>query len=195
MNRLRMILFTAALASLPSMSQTAGLPQVLVNGRLLNSQQLQALRATTGVAPQSGCFWYDSRSGLFGFCEHETAGVLPPGLNQLGMAAQNASRGDTGVYLNGRELNRIEKAFFERLFGPIPPSRWWLDGRTGDLGREGSQVASANLPAALARARRQPGDDNTYRWRDGHGTMATSDGNCTMMSVPGANVYATPGCE
>lgn len=195
MNRLAATLLTIGFAVLPGVAQTLGEPEVFVNGHRLNSEQLRALQATTGVRPQSGCYWYDPRSGFYGFCGRETAGVLQPGIMDFGNPAPNVSRGNTALFINGRELNRVEKAFFERLFGPIPPSRWWLDGRTGNLGQEGNRTVRANLIAALGQARQQSTGDNMYRWRDGHGSVAGSDGNCTYMSVPGSNVYMSPGCQ
>jgi hypothetical protein len=195
MNRTAAILLTLGIMVLPCLSQSSDEPEVVVNGRRLTSDQLLALKSTTGVPPQTGCYWYDPRSGFYGLCGRETAGVLQPGIMDFGNAAPNASRGNTGLFLNGRELNQVEKAFFERLFGPIAPGRWWLDGRNGNIGQEGSRTVRGNLVAALRQTRKPSRGDDSYLWRDGQGSVAGSDGTCTYMSVPGSNVYMTPGCN
>lgn len=140
MKRIAAILLTLGIPMLPGVAQTPGEPEVIVDGHRLTTEQLRALQATTGVPPRSGCYWYDPRSGFHGFCGRETAGVLQPGIMDFGNPAPNASRGKTGLFLIGRELNRVEKAFFERSFGPNPPSRWWLDGQTGNIGQGGSRT-------------------------------------------------------
>jgi hypothetical protein len=196
MNRIANFSLSLALAVLPCVAQQSNGPEVLVNGRALTPPQIQALQASTGTPPQPGCYWYDPRSGFYGFCGRETAGVVKPGAYEFGEVAADASQGNTGVFLNGRELNAIEKVFFERLFGSIPPGRWWLDGSTGNIGREGSPIAQANLVAAIQQAQRRSKDgDNVYRYRDGHGTTGFSDGNCTSMSVPGSDTVMSPGCN
>ena len=177
-------------------AQPAGVAQiaeVYINERRVTPEQAAALKAMYGTAPAPGHYWYDSRSGLYGLWGREAAGYIHPG-HDLGPLPANASAGDTGVFINGREINQVELNFLQILFnGQVRQGRAWLDGRTWNIGAEGNPYPIANLAAALqaqqSRGRRDWG------WRDGSGATMASDGNCTMMSVPGAPTYATSGCN
>ena len=74
--------------------------------------------AVYGYAPPSGRYWYDSLSGAWGREGAGTAGFILPGHN-FGRLAQNASNGNTGIVLNGRELNVTEALSLRRIFGAV----------------------------------------------------------------------------
>ena len=170
--------------------------EVFVNDRKLSQPQIDDLARTYGAAPWPGRYWYDARSGLLGFWGREAAGYLRTGHN-FGPLSPRASNGNTGVFLNGREINMAEALFCQQLFGAVYRGRWWLDGNTGNLGMEGNPMPLANIVLAMQQAQartRGGGDDGIYRWRDGSGANAVSDGKCFFMSVPGANVVSSPGC-
>ena len=167
---------------------------IFINGTELTTDQVQELRATYGAVAPPGQYWYDARSGLWGLWGHEAAGFIRPG-HRFGELAENASNGNTGVYINGRQINLIEAQYIQRTFGAVYQGRWWLDGVTGNFGVEGNPTPIANLAYAF-RANQRGGEGNTgYRWRDGRGAVAASEGNCFIMSVPGANTVSTPGCD
>lgn len=168
---------------------------IFINERDLTAEQARQLVQTYGAPPPQGHFWYDSRSGLYGLWGREAAGFIRPGHN-FGPLPANASGGNTGVFINGREINMTEAVYCQRIFGAVYRGRWWLDGATGYLGVEGNPMPVANLWVALQQAQRSaPGGDNWYGWRDGRGSVLSSSGNCTIMSVPGANVYGSSGCN
>jgi len=60
---------------------------------------------------------------------HEIGGPLQPG----------ASNGNTGVFINGRELHYLETALLQRVVPMIIPGRWWLDVY-GNFGSEGGPM-------------------------------------------------------
>ncbi|MBI3405016.1 MAG: hypothetical protein HY046_06120 [Acidobacteria bacterium] len=170
--------------------------EIFVNDRKLNQTQIDELTRTYGAAPWPGRYWYDSRSGLFGFWGREAAGYLRTGHN-FGPLSPRASNGNTDVFINGREINMAEALFCQQLFGAVYRGKWWLDGNTGNLGMDGNPAPIANVALAMQQAQartRGGGGDGIYRWRDGSGSNAVSDGKCFFMSVPGANVVSSPGC-
>ncbi len=166
---------------------------VFINERQLTPQQVAALVQIYRYPPPRGHFWYDSRSGLYGLWGHEAAGFIHPG-HDFGRLPANASNGNTGVLINGRELNMTEALYCQQIFGAVYRGSWWLDGSSGNLGVEGNPVPIANLWIALQQAQRASGTKQ-WGWRDGSGATMSSDGNCTMMAVPGAPVYGTSGCN
>jgi hypothetical protein len=165
---------------------------VIINQRELSTSELQAVLRAYGAAPPKGNYWYDARSGLYGSWGYEAAGYIRPG-HDFGPLSPRASNGDTGAFLNGREINMREAMFFRSLFGVAYQGRFWLDGSTGHMGIEGDPTPRANLAAALAKAL-QGMSSSEYRWRDGTGAVISSSGNCTFAAIPGAPVYSTPGC-
>jgi hypothetical protein len=175
----------------PSEPKSSG---IFINERELTPQQVQELVQIYRFPPPRGHFWYDSRSGLYGMWGHEAAGYIHPGHN-FGQLPANASAGNTGVFINGRELNMVEVTFLQILFnGQVRPGRAWLDGGTWNIGIEGNPYPIANLAVALQQQQQQSRGGNQWGWRDGSGAAMASDGNCTMMAVPGAPVYSTSGC-
>ncbi len=166
---------------------------VFINERELTPAQVQEMVQTYRYPPPRGRFWYDSRSGLYGLWGREAAGFIHPG-HDFGPLPANASGGNTGVFINGRELNMTEAYYCQQIFGAVYQGRWWLDAATGNLGMEGSPVPIANLWVALQQAQ-GAGGKKQWGWRDGSGATMSSDGNCTMMAVPGAPVYGTSGCN
>jgi hypothetical protein len=179
----------AGLASnVEAQGQSAG---VFINEKEISKEQVDALKQMYGASPPAGRYWYDPRSGLYGYSGREAAGYIRPG-HDFGTLSARASNGNTGVFLNGREINLTEAQFFQRVFGVVYQGRFWLDGATGNLGVEGNPMPLANLVAAMQRA--QGSGDGGYRWRDGSGATITSEGNCTFAAIPGAPVYSTPGC-
>ena len=131
---------------------------VSFNGRALSAQQTQEILKIYGKAAPPGRYWYDPVSGLYGIWGRAPAGFLRAG-HEFGPLSPDASQGSTGVYFNGRHINAEEAAEWQRLFGSIGLGRYWLDGKTGNVGIEGDPAPVANLLQAvkLARQERQGG--------------------------------------
>lgn len=110
---------------------------VVVNGLTLDDVTLTALEQELGWAIADGAYWYDPVLGAVGVDGGPTAGFLPPGLGIGGALPEDASWGDTGVVVNGRELPVEDLLALEQLFlGPVPPDRYYLDA-DGWYGYEG----------------------------------------------------------
>jgi hypothetical protein len=188
---------TAEHAAAQGRSQMAATPAaepgtgVFINGQELSQQQVLALAATYRYAPPRGRFWYDTVSGAWGVEGHETVGFILPGYDYGGLAA-NASAGNTGVFINGREINMIEAAGLQRTFGAVYQGHWWLDGRTGNYGIEGNPMPMGNILAALrAQGRGGSGGDNFWSSATARGN---SSGGCSYINV-GGGTTVTSGCD
>ena len=168
---------------------------VLINEVEATRAQLDELRNMYGAAPPAGHYWYDTRSGLYGAWGHEAAGYIRPG-HQFGELPENASHGNTGVFINGRQINMTEAMFFQRIFGAVYQGRWWLDGATGNVGMEGNQMPMANIVLALQQAQRSGGGDSGgYRWRDEiNGSSGGAENGCVWVNMPGTS-YSSSGCD
>ena len=81
-------------------------------------------------------------------------GSMNPG-HDFGTLPAGASNGDTGVFINGRELPAAEVAFFAALVGQLQPGRYWMDA-AGNWGREPASETSAQQPAAKVEPKSTP---------------------------------------
>lgn len=127
---------------------------------------------------------------------HEAAGYIKPG-HQFAALPANASNGDTGVFINGRQINMTEAMFFQRIFGAVYQGRWWLDGTTGNVGQESNPMPLANIVVALQQAQRAGGGGGGggYRWRDEiNRASGGAEGGCVWVNMPGSS-YSSSGCN
>lgn len=173
----------------PSVEKTDGGVQVnvgaaiVINGMTLNEAQISTLTKLYGKAPVAGNYWYDAKSGFQGTIGQPTAGQIAAGL-PLGTLARNASNGDTGVIVNGRELPAVELNFFQQFVGAIPAGSYWLDA-TGNVGVAGSDTPLVNLAAAAkARGGTTGGGDNFWSTNFSAGN-SNADNSQGYVSVDG----------
>jgi len=122
--------------------------RVFINARELTRQEVTNLVVIYHYVPPPGQYWYDGRSGAWGVFGHETAGFILPG-HDFGPVAVDASNGNTGVFVNGRELNMAEALNIQRSLGAVYRGHWWLDGRTGNFGVEGNPLPQGNIIALM----------------------------------------------
>ena len=165
---------------------------VFINQQEITQQQWEAIKRLYGAAPP-GYYWYDARSGLYGKVGFEAAGYINPGLD-FGALAPNASNGNSGIFINGREINMTEAMFFQRIVGGIYQGRWWLDGETGNVGMEGMPMPMTTLTTALQQAQFDRSGYGGYRWRNNiHNLRDGHDNGCAWVNIPGGS-YAGSGC-
>lgn len=142
---------------------------IFINRRELSADQAAALQAAYRFVPLPGRYWYDSASGAWGFEGREAVGFILPG-HDFGPLPPDASQGNTGVFINGRQLNMIEAMRIQQTFGAVYPGRWWLDGRSGYFGMEGNPMPMGNVIAALQAQHSGRNGDNFW-------SSATAAGN------------------
>jgi hypothetical protein len=105
--------------------------EVYINGVALSAETRQALEAAyrTPVAP--GRYWYDPISGAWGGEGGPAGGLIHPGLKLGGPLRADASRGNTGVFINGRQLHILDVAALSRCTAVIPGRYWVLASGVG----------------------------------------------------------------
>jgi len=118
-------------------------PGIVVNGQPLSMQEVLHY----GVDLPPGRYWYDQVSGLWGVEGGPTVGQIVPDLPLGGALQVDASSGNTGVFINGREIHMQELLDLQALFGEVPLGRYWL-GADGVGGVEGGPPSFDLAPAS-----------------------------------------------
>ena len=137
--------------------------KVIINGVRLTPIQLGQLEQAYKIRIQEAEYWYDPKCGAWGVKGGPTAGFIVAGLDFGKPMAEDASGGDTKIYVNGRELHRQDVLALQTLVGPIQQGRYYLDAM-GNVGYEGGPVL-LNLVLLVQAARAQsPGNGI---WRSG----------------------------
>lgn len=109
---------------------------VIINQTRLDDATVQALEQAYQVQVLDGRYWYDARSGAWGYEGGPVAGLILPGLDLGGPLRADASGGTTSVFVNGRELHVQDVLALQQLVGVVLPGRYWLDAY-GNVGYEG----------------------------------------------------------
>lgn len=150
--------------------------RVIINGYVLTESEIAEMGAIYGVEMGEGEYWYDSVSGLQGRVGYPAAGFIYPGHN-FGEVSVDASNGNTGVILNGRELTELEVQYLEGILQvERQPGYYWLDSQ-GNLGVEG-QAPFANVYGS--------GSSESYVWSSSvTGAGAGGSGDCSYVNIPG----------
>jgi hypothetical protein len=164
--------------------------RVVVNAVRLPDAEVQGLERQYRISLADGDYWYDKRSGAWGMRRGPTVGFTVPGLQLGGQLRADASAGNTGVFINGRELHQNDVIALMQL-GPVYQGRYWVDGQ-GYFGVEGGP-ALGNLWLLARAAQRSGGAQTTYTRS---GSMFGSDGNgCLVFNDPGSGTsYTGSGC-
>ena len=138
---------------------------VYINQVKLTTSQIKELTETYGqVTP--GAYWYDSESGLYGRWYEAPLGYLLPD-HQFAPLAEEASNGNTGLFINSRELPEAEVQYLELVLqAQRKGGEYWLDAQ-GNIGFSGNEQPFANLflaAAQLQQAYQQSTAGNGQGW-------------------------------
>jgi len=163
---------------------------VKVNGVTLSQDQINGLHKAYGTKPLPGNYWYDAKSGLYGVIGFQAFGFMRPG-HEFGKLDPNASRGNTGIFVNGRQLPQPEWGIWSQILGyMVQPGRYWLDAN-GNAGYEGNPIPTENLYLAAQRnAYRSGGHGGSHSGSDTWSSRFSSGGYDSggergYVSVPG----------
>ncbi len=159
--------------------------KVVINGAQLTETQIADFESRYGKKPDTGTYWYDSRSGLYGAVGYQAYGFMYPG-HSYGRMSSGASGGNTEVFINGREIPQDEWLVWSALIGsPLLAGRYWLDA-SGNAGYEGIDIPVVNLYASAAQTGGGGGGggDNFWSTRFSAGN-SNADNSQGYVSVPG----------
>lgn len=166
---------------------------VIVNAVPLAEHELRRIDRILGTTPRPGRYWYDKVSGAWGLEGGPMLGVFYPGLVLGGPLRADASRGRTGVFVNGRELHQRDVDALSR-FVQVLRGRWWVDA-FGNFGPEGGPLWG-NL-WVLARQRSASGPWTGVS-SDGARSLGFDANGCGYFQgsnpAGGATFYASSGC-
>ena len=152
---------------------------IIVNGVVLSADVVEQLQQLYPVPIAPGRYWYDAVSGGYGREGEPIAGQMIPGLALGGPLAADASRGTSGVFINGRQITRGEKAYIEQLCQtPVVLGRYWIMA-TGVGGYEG-QPAFFNLAQCPGVPQQGGGARSMSR------TYCDANGACTSTGILGS---------
>jgi len=175
-------LAAASLAGMALAGGTSSGRSVVINGESLDDATLAALEGTYGVVIQDARYWYDPVCGAWGFEGGPGVGLILPGLDLGGPLTADASNGDTGVFVNGRELHQLDVMALMPLVGPVVPGRYWLDA-WGNVGLEGGPALVNLVQLAQAQYGQGGGGGGSSLYRSditGHGA-GSSGGTSYVM--------------
>ncbi len=168
---------------------------VVVNRVQIPDATLQTYEKRWQTRIRDGNYWYDRYSGAWGVEGGPTAGWIMAGLEIGGPLRADASSGNTGVFINGRELHLLDVQALMQIV-QVQQGRWWVDSQ-GNFGAEGGPM----LGNLVAIANQRGGKQWSHYSKDGHSFIG-GDGNCTYFNStdnvgtgnPTSYSYASPGC-
>jgi len=101
---------------------------VVINKERLSDEKVRALEVFYKTHVLDGKYWYDPVSGAWGLEGGPTKGFIRAGHKLGGALRSDASNGRTGVFVNGRELHRLDVLALQS-FVQVVPGRYWVDSR------------------------------------------------------------------
>ncbi|ARU54515.1 MAG: hypothetical protein MI864_16725 [Pseudomonadales bacterium] len=139
---------TLLLASLISLTSSQSAQADIQINRAPVTDNMMQLLLSKGVYLHDGHYWYDSHTGLWGYDGGPVQGQIWPGLPIQAKLPTDASRGQTGVYINNRELQLSELHALSTYIQLSKPGRYWLraNGKGGMEGQPASFDLSLRLP-------------------------------------------------
>jgi uncharacterized protein YcfL len=160
--------------------------EIYINQNKLTMLQISELEKIYNTKPIPGRYWYDSRSGSYGIWQGPSLGLILPN-HEFGDLSKDASNGNSGVFINGRELPELDIQFLEWLFNaPRIPGRYWLDSN-GNIGLEGDPTPLLNTYLAYSQHGQYSKSGDNY-WASNFGAFGNEQNGFGYVMVDGVSV-------
>lgn len=163
---------------------------VYINDVRIADHRLTAMEQQSRTRIPDGRYWYDKVSGAWGLSGGPTAGFTLAGQDIGGPLKADASNGNTGVFINGRQLHMMDVVGLQQLIGAVYPGRYWVDAY-GNAGYEGGPALVNLVMVARSRSSQQGGAYSAYTRTGG---MFGSDGNGCLVYSDKDVSYTGSGC-
>lgn len=99
---------------------------VTVNGYAIPNRLVKKAEKFAGLI-QPGEYWYDSRAGFWGVMGGPCLGIIPPSIEEFNFPMpETCAGGDTGVYVNGRELHQKDLKLLGKRGLPTDTDRSYI---------------------------------------------------------------------
>ncbi|KNA25281.1 hypothetical protein SOVF_007700 [Spinacia oleracea] len=119
--------------------------EVYVNGQQVPLHVIKKAEKLAGSI-EPGDYWYDPKAGFWGVMGHHCLGILPPSIQEFSFPMPaSCSRGDSAVYVNGRELKKRELNLLSSRGLPTTKNKRYIVDISGKVLEEQSKDFIVNL--------------------------------------------------
>ncbi|XP_073040910.1 protein ENHANCED DISEASE RESISTANCE 4-like isoform X1 [Primulina eburnea] len=96
---------------------------VTINGHRMPNEMIKKAEEVAGPI-HPGQYWYDYRAGFWGLMGGPCLGIIPPGIEEFNHPMpKKCAGGNTGIYVNGRELEQKDLNLLKRRGMPTDRNR------------------------------------------------------------------------
>lgn len=96
---------------------------VTINEHRMPNEMIKKAEEVAGPI-HPGQYWYDYRAGFWGLMGGPCLGIIPPGIKEFNHPMpEKCAGGNTGIYVNGRELNQKDLNLLKRRGMPTDRNR------------------------------------------------------------------------
>lgn len=107
-------------------STESGRSKVSINGHSISDRLVKRAEKLAGPI-HPGHYWYDYRAGFWGVMGQACLGIIPPFIDEFNYPMhKNCAAGNTGVLVNGRELNDKDLALLASRGLPVSEGRSYI---------------------------------------------------------------------
>ncbi|KAL5551933.1 hypothetical protein UlMin_002109 [Ulmus minor] len=120
-------------------------PKVSINGQPIPDRVVKKAEKLAGKI-RPGDYWYDFRAGFWGVMGQPCLGIIPPFIEEFNYPMPTScGAGNTGVYINGRELNQRDLDLLSKRGLPTTKEKFYIVEISGKVLEEDSGEELDNL--------------------------------------------------